>query len=107
MHITVEVLKEVRQIYPTQRIMLLWDGAGWHRGSVVQDFLKEDENMETLYFPPYSPEEKPQEHVWKAGRPAVTHNKFIPDIDQAASAFVAYLNEHPFPYKFLTLTARS
>lgn len=107
MHITVDVLKEVRQLYPHQQILLLWDGAGWHRGSEVQAFMKEDGKIETIYFPPYSPEENPQEHVWKAGRRAVTHNKFIPDIEQAASAFVTYLNNHTFPYKLLNLAACS
>lgn len=105
MHITVDVLKEVRQLYPAQRIMLLWDGAGWHRGSAVREWVESDGHVETLYFPPYSPEENPQEHVWKSGRGAVTHNKFIPDIDRAASEFVAYLNGHIFPYKLLNLTA--
>ena len=80
MVITAEILKEIRKIYPDKKIVLLWDGAGWHRGSVVQEFLQEDGKIETIYFPPYSPEENPQEHVWKKGRSAVTHNTFIPDI---------------------------
>lgn len=107
MHITTEVLKEIRAIYPNQKILLLWDGAGWHRGSVVQDFIKEDGNIETIYFPPYSPEENPQEHVWKEGRSKITHNKFIPDIDKAASDFVSYLNSENFPYKLLNFSALS
>lgn len=98
MHITREVLKEIRALYPKQKILLLWDGAGWHKGSVVQDFIKEDKNIETIYFPPYSPEENPQEHVWKAGRSKVTHNTFIPDIEKAANDFIKYLNHENFPY---------
>lgn len=107
MHITVEVLKEIRGLYPEQKILLFWDGAGWHRGSAVQNFIKEDGKIEIIYFPPYSPEENPQEHVWKAGRSAVTHNKFITDIEQTAQSFVDYLNSSSFHYKLLHLTARS
>jgi len=107
MHITTEVLKEIRALYPNQKIILLWDGAGWHRGSVVQDFIKEDGKIETIYFPPYSPEENPQEHVWKEGRSKITHNKFIPNIDKAASDFVSYLNSENFSYKLLNLSALS
>jgi transposase len=107
MHITVEVLKEIRSLYPSQRILLFWDGAGWHRGSVVQDFIKEDGRIEVRYFPPYSPEENPQEHVWKAGRSAVTHNKFISDIEQLANQLINYLNSSLFLYKFFHFTARS
>jgi transposase len=106
MHITVEVLKEIRKIYPHKNLLLFWDGAGWHRGSAVQNFIKEDAHIEIVYFPPYSPEQNPQEHVWKAGRAAITHNTFIPDIEKAANDFVDYLNSSSFPYKFLHLTAR-
>ena len=105
MHITAEVLKEIRALYPEQKILLVWDGAGWHRGSVVQDFIKADGKIETIYFPPYSPEENPQEHVWKEGRSKVTHNKFIPDIDKAVNDFVGHLNSQTFPYKLLNLSA--
>jgi hypothetical protein len=93
--------------YAYKNILLFWDGAGWHRGSVVQDFIKEDGKINVVYFPPYSPEENPQEHVWKAGRSAVTHNKFIPDIEKAAQDFIHYLNSASFPYKLLHLTERS
>ena len=98
MHITVEVLKEIRLIYPNVAILLFWDGAGWHRGSKVQEFIKADGGIEVIYFPPYSPEENPQEHVWKAGRSAITHNKFIADIAKTADEFVGYLNSHKFLY---------
>ena len=107
MHITVEVLQEIRTIYPDQNIMLFWDGAGWHRGLKVQDFIKHDGKIEIVYFPPYSPEENPQEHVWKAARSAVTHNQFISDISQAADKFVGYLNINRFPYSLCGVTARS
>ena len=107
MHITREVLSEIRVLYPKQKLLLLWDGAGWHKGSAVQDCIKEDGNIDTIYFPPYSPEENPQEHVWKAGRSAITHNRYIPDISQAADNFVTYLNNSIFYYKLLGFTAHS
>lgn len=107
MFITVEVLKEIRKIYQTQKIVLIWDGAGWHKGAEVVKFIETDKKIEILHFPPYSPEENPQEHVWKAGRAAVTHNQYIPDINKAADEFVLHLNQTVFIYKFLDLTAQS
>jgi transposase len=99
MHITKEVLKKLRKIYKDKKLLILWDGAGWHRGSEVQKFIEKDGNIETIYFPPYSPEENPQEHVWKDGRSKITHNKFIRDIDETADEFVYYLRKTKFDYK--------
>ncbi len=105
MFITVGVLKKLRKIYPAQKLLLLWDGAGWHRGSEVQKFIKQDKRIETIHFPRYSPEENPQEHVWKNGRSQVTHNHFIKDIDQTTNRFVRYLNTTKFTYSLLGVSA--
>jgi transposase len=107
MHITVEVLQELRIIYPDNKILLFWDRAGWHTGSKVKEFIDGDSNIKVIHFPPYSPEENPQEHVWKAGRSAVTHNTFIPDIAETADKFVDYLNINKFSYSLCGFTARS
>jgi transposase len=103
MYITRDVLKKVRKQYPTQEILLIWDQAPWHKGSEAQKFIKEDEKIETIYFPRAAPEENPQEHVWKHGRSKVTHNTFIQDIDKATDEFVSHLNETKFTYSFLNL----
>jgi transposase len=105
MFITAEILKYVRAIYPTKKILLVWDGAGWHRGRVAQEFIKRDQNIETLHFPGYSPELNPQEHVWKSGRSQVSHNKFIENIDTATDEFVRFLNTNKFQYSLLGFSA--
>lgn len=105
MYITVEVLREIRKIYPQEKLLILWDGAGWHRGSKTQEFIKKDKNIETIYFPKYAPEQNPQEHVWKNGRDNVTHDKFIENIDNASDDFVTYLNNTKFEYKLLGFSA--
>lgn len=101
MYITREQLVKIREIYPTQRIVLLWDGPGSHRGKEVTKFIEADGKIELIYFPPYSPAENPQEHVWKEGRKEVSHNKFIENIDTATDEFVTFLNSRKFPYKLL------
>lgn len=101
MYITRDQLVKIREIYPTQKILLLWDGPGSHRGKEVTKYLEIDGKIETIYFPPYSPQENPQEHVWKEGRKEISHNKFIEDIDTATDEFVTFLNNRKFPYKLL------
>lgn len=98
---TVKILKKIRKIYSKKNLLVLWDGAGWHRGSKTQEFIKKDKNIKTLYFPKYTPEENPQEHIWKNGRNQITHNRFIENIDRATDEFITYLNKTRFPYSLL------
>lgn len=104
MYVTKEILEKIRQIYPKQKIVLFWDNAGWHRGSVAQDFIKTDGAIRIIHFPTYTPEENPQEHVWKSGRSHCTHNKFIENIDTATDELVDYLNATKFPYRLLGIS---
>lgn len=101
MYIAVEILEKLRKIYPQEKLLIFWDGAGWHRGSEVKKFIEKDKNIESVHFPRYSPEENPQEHVWKSGRANVTHNKFIENIDTATDEFVKYLNKTKFNYSLV------
>jgi len=107
MYITAKVLGKLRKIYPNQKILLIWDQAPSHKGSKAQEFIKNDRNIETIYFPRAAPEENPQEHVWKKGRSQVTHNKFIKDIDTTTDDFVDYLNTTEFRYSFQGFSAES
>lgn len=101
MYITVEVLEKLRTIYPTEKLILIWDNCGWHRGSKVTEWIVKDGNTEVIYFPPYTPELNPQEHVWKEGRKQVTHNQYITKIEEMAEKFKIYLESHTFNYSLL------
>lgn len=107
MYITYDILEQLRKVYPTQKIFLIWDKAPWHKGSKAQQFIKEDGKIETFDFPRAAPEQNPQEHVWKKGRSEVSHNRFIDNIDKATDEFVDYLNITTFNYSFLGLSAGS
>ena len=84
---------------------LLWDGAGWHRGSMAQDALVAY-HIEKIQFPPYSPELNPQEHIWKQGKSQVTNNRFIPKIEPVTKELVEYLNTTMFPYSLLDFRSK-
>ena len=107
MYITADVLEKVRTIYPKQKIVLFWDNAGWHKGSVAQDWIKKDGNVEVIHFPRYAPEENPQEHVWKSGREAVTRNEYIENIDVATDKLVKYFKRTRFGYSLLGVSSVS
>ncbi len=101
MYITYDVLGKLREIYPDQKILLIWDKAPWHKGSKAQEFITQDGNIETIDFPRAAPEENPQEHVWKNGRGKISHNEYVPNIDKKTNEFVQYLNTTEFHYSFL------
>ncbi len=57
-------------------VILIIDGAPYHKGAAVTDFVLERRNeMELYHLPSYSPELNPQEHVWKVFRKQHTHNR--------------------------------
>jgi putative transposase len=53
-------LRELSEAYPDDYILLVVDGAAWHRskGMLVPD------NMKLLYLPPATPEMNPIEQIW-------------------------------------------
>ncbi len=101
MYITRDQLIQLREIYKDKHFVIIWDNAGWHRGSQVVKWVQEDKNTQIIYFPPYSPDMNPQEHVWKAGRKAVTHNRQILNIQETAQEFKTYLESQTFTYDLL------
>lgn len=107
MFVTVEVLEKVRTLYKNKHILLFWDNAGWHLGSAVQNWIKKDDNLEIVHFPKYTPEENPQEHVWKKGRGAITHNKYIEDLEKTSDELVSYFNSNAFSYSLAGFSASS
>jgi transposase len=59
MYITAHIIPEIGKLYTNKKILLLWDQAGWRKGREAQRAIKEDGNIETMYFPTAAPEENP------------------------------------------------
>lgn len=99
---TVEFLEFLESLYPGKRILLLWDGAPWHRGKVKEYLKRKNKHfwIELLYFPPYSPDLNPQEHVWKSAKRYACHNSEASFLDKL-DKFSKYIREKMFPTNFL------
>ena len=54
-------LKELSNTFPRDKIILVCDGAAWHKSGS----LKIPENIELIFIPPYTPEMNPIEQIWK------------------------------------------
>lgn len=104
---TAAFLRDLFACYPNQPILLLWDRASWHRGQPVADVLAAHPHVETVFFPPASPDLNPQEHVWSLARAHVSHNHTLPDLSTLRDAFLHYLASTPFHFTWLETYAPS
>jgi transposase len=70
-------LREVSERHQDEFILMAMDGAGWHRANA----LIVPENMALIFFPPYSPELNPVEHIWDSIRENWFRNEVFNSIE--------------------------
>jgi transposase len=99
--VSAQFLSAILDSTPNLPVVVFWDRAPWHRGEEVAQILKDNPRMETIFFPPASPDLNPQEHVWKAARKAVSHNHTLASLPDLAGKFEKYLSATSFPSSFL------
>jgi hypothetical protein len=81
-------LTEVAARHPNDNIIMVLDGAGWHRTKFALP-----ENLKLHFLPPYSPELNPQELVWHELREKWFHNKVFDSLDALEDQLVSALKE--------------
>jgi transposase len=81
-------LNEVSARHRHERIVMVVDGAGWHRSNG----LKAPANMCLLQLPPYAPELNPVEHVWDELREKFFHNRVFNSLDALEDHLALALN---------------
>lgn len=70
-------IEEMGKRYPDENIIMVVDGAGWHRSLA----FTLPENLQLYFLPPYSPELNPQEHIWDELREKFFHNQAFDSMD--------------------------
>ena len=70
-------LAQVAREFPDDDLLMVLDGAGWHRANA----LVVPANMRLLFLPPYSPELNPAEHLWDEIREKDFANRTFDDLD--------------------------
>lgn len=69
-------LAEIGSSFPEEEIVLVLDGAGWHKSKT----LVPPANLRLLPLPPYCPDLNPQENVWKVLREQWFDNLVFPSM---------------------------
>ena len=100
---TVAYIQWCQTLYPDKQLVFLWDGASYHRGEEMQNFLAQqnaglaeaDWNVTCVRFAPNAPEQNPTEDVWLKGK---THlrkqfalNKTFAQVKHCFSTFLQEL----------------
>ena len=77
-------LEQVSMDFKDYFVIMLVDGAGWHRA----ESLKVPENIRLIYQPSHSPELNPVEHMWDELREKHLPNKAFRSLDAVERALV-------------------
>ncbi|MBC6937384.1 MAG: hypothetical protein DWB42_16330 [Chloroflexi bacterium] len=98
---TCHFLDHLQMVYPGRALFIAWDRAKWHKSAVVRDYLRQHPNIQTLHFPPGSPQLNPQEHVWELTYNAVSHNHTRKDFPALVRAFHHHLETTCFKFDWV------
>ena len=86
-------LAEVAQRHAKEQIVMVLDGAGWHRAGDLQV----PPNVQLLPLPPYSPQLNPMEHIWdeirEKGFPNLVFNSLEAVEDRLVESVLALEND--------------
>ena len=81
-------IDEVAARYRHENIVMVIDGAGWHKSKA----LTLPPNLRFHLLPPYSPELNPQEQVWAQLREQFFHNRVFVSLDALEDHLVMALH---------------
>lgn len=80
-------LQEVSARHPDEFILMVMDGAGWHKA----EELTVPQNMHLIFLPPYSPELNPVEHIWDSIRENWFRNQVFESMDSVENQLIKAL----------------
>lgn len=94
-------LEEVAHDFKTYFVIMLVDGAGWHRSNDP----KIPENIRLIQQPSHSPELNPTEHLWEELRENYLQNKVFGSLDAVEEALCQGLRDlHDDPQRVSSMT---
>ena len=113
---TVAFVIYLRQCFQGRRMIMLWDGAPYHRATLVQEYLtrvngpacpEPERRIQLIQFAPYAPAQNPMEDVWLAGKRQVRKQwadlTTFPDVKEV---FATTIRRTPFYFDKLNWYGR-
>jgi transposase len=84
-------LSNLSKEYASDIMVLIMDGAGWHKSKE----LSIPDNIKIIYLPPYSPELNPVERLWLYIKNNILANKLYETIDVLESTLCSFIQQLP------------
>ena len=82
-------LEAMSEQFLGKQIILIMDGAGWHKSKE----LEIPDNINFLHLPPYSPELNPVEKLWEWMKKECIHNFFYDTLPELSDAVCVEYNK--------------
>jgi transposase len=82
-------LSELSKEWGNRTVILVVDGAGWHKSKD----LGVPNNIKLVYLPPYSPELNPIERLWLYIKKATIRNRIYETIDELEEIVCNFIND--------------
>jgi hypothetical protein len=82
-------LNVLRHLYRRLKGYVIWlyvDGARWHKGDEVEEFIRQHKRLHVDYLPPYQPALNMQERIWRRIRYEGTTNHWFENLDATWSS---------------------
>lgn len=81
-------LEELSKAFPKDQILLVCDGAAWHKSKG----LRVPDNIKLLFIPPYTPEMNPIEQIWKQLRSMGFRNEVFKSLSHVLDRLCVTIN---------------
>jgi len=89
----IRLLEDIRKEHASDiRINVILDNAGYNQAYAVKDYAEEN-NMQLIYLPPYSPNLNLIERVWKLLKKHVVYNKYFEKFSDFKSAIYQFFEK--------------
>lgn len=104
---TVAFIKHLQNLNPDKKLILIWDGASYHRSEEVRTYLNQvNEDLEEknwkitcLLFAPNAPEQNPVEDVWLRGKNFLRKHFYKnKTFRQVKRCFSDFINQQTFDF---------
>lgn len=94
-------LNQLRSAFPDDVIVLICNGAAWHKSAA----LKVPEGISILHIPPYAPEINPIEQIWRELRTQGFRNEVFTTLENVVNRLCETIN-HLSRYTIMSITQR-